>query len=169
MSGILLVPSRGWRNAARIDFQTGGGVFGEAKRLCAEGNCFRHVTRCPVLSLTENYTNFDSRRMMSEWSQRITGHALAVRFIAVPSIWRSRAKSRALNAPSAIRRWKLGIRRGCQFIALLPGQCDCRTKNKVASVVGLFHFECRLLARSLLSAGMLPTRLLAPSDGGFEQ
>jgi len=74
-------------------FQTGGGIFGEAKRLRTEAKCF-HLARyeCPGLSSIEDYANFDSRRMMSGWSQRIIGHALAVRFIAVPSIWRSRGE-----------------------------------------------------------------------------
>jgi hypothetical protein len=40
-------------------FQTGGGIFGAAKRLRAEAKLL------PLGTATEDYANFDSRRMMS--------------------------------------------------------------------------------------------------------
>jgi hypothetical protein len=66
MSGILLVPSRGWRNAARIHFKRAAVFFGEAKPLRAEAKLL------PLGTATEDYANFDSRRMMRGWSLRIT-------------------------------------------------------------------------------------------------
>jgi len=49
MSGILLVPSRGWRNAARIHFKRAAVFSGEAKRLRNEAKCF-HLARYEMLA-----------------------------------------------------------------------------------------------------------------------
>jgi hypothetical protein len=48
VSGILLVPSRGWRNTARNYFQTGGGVFGLLEYAANTGYSKANALRRPA-------------------------------------------------------------------------------------------------------------------------